>query len=113
MGERKFQTEGSVAHQPLVVSENYSDCPFVWYQNVRSTLIGFVTKHACDRRADGRTDGQNYDSQDRASIAASRGKNADRRTALRSANLEQLVVNVRRIIDEVLMLRWIVERTPH
>jgi len=28
-------------------------------------LFGFVTKHACD----GRTDRQNYDSQDRASIA--------------------------------------------
>jgi len=28
-----------------------------------------------DRRVDRRTDGQNYDSQDRASIAASRGKN--------------------------------------
>jgi len=27
------------------------------------------------RVIDGRTDGQNYDSQDRASIAASRGKN--------------------------------------
>ena len=31
----------------------------------------FVTKHACRK---GRTDGQNYNSQDRASIAASRGK---------------------------------------
>jgi len=38
--------------------------------------IGLVRKHACDRQTDGRTDGQNYDSQDRASIAASRGKNA-------------------------------------
>jgi len=28
--------------------------------------LGLVTKHACDRRTDGRTDGQNYDSQDRA-----------------------------------------------
>ena len=38
----------------------------------------FVTKHACDRRTDGhtgrQTDRQNYDPQDRASIAASRGK---------------------------------------
>jgi len=34
----------------------------------------FVTKHACNRQKDGQTDGQNYDSQDRASIAASRGK---------------------------------------
>ena len=43
--------------------------------------VGFelVTKHACDRRTDGRTDrrmdGQNYSSQDRSSIAASRSKN--------------------------------------
>jgi len=39
----------------------------------------FLTKHACNRRKDGRTDErrdrQNYDLQDRASIAASRGKN--------------------------------------
>jgi len=34
-------------------------------------LFRFVTKHACD----GRTDRQNYDPQDRASIAASCGKN--------------------------------------
>jgi len=41
------------------------------YKNIAGTFFGLVTKHACDRR----TDGQNYDSQDRASIAASRGKN--------------------------------------
>jgi len=29
--ERKFQTEAGIAHQPLLVSENYGDCPFVWY----------------------------------------------------------------------------------
>ena len=29
--EREFQTVGSVAYQPLLVSENYSHCPFVWY----------------------------------------------------------------------------------
>ena len=43
----------------------------MWYKNIASRFFGLVTKHACD----GRTDGQNYDSQDRASIAASRGKN--------------------------------------
>jgi len=32
-------------------------------------FFGLVTKYACDRQ----TDVQNYDSQDRASIAASRG----------------------------------------
>jgi len=43
----------------------------MWYKNIVGRFFGLVTKHACD----GLTDGQNYDSQDRASIAASRGKN--------------------------------------
>ena len=43
----------------------------MWYKNIAGRFIGLVTKHACDRR----TNGQNYDSQDRASIAASLGKN--------------------------------------
>jgi len=47
----------------------------MWYKNIAGRFFGLVTKHACDRRTDRRTDGQNYDSQDRASIAASRGKN--------------------------------------
>jgi len=42
----------------------------MWYKNIAGRLFGLVKKHACNRR----TDGQNYDSQDRASIAASRGK---------------------------------------
>ena len=46
---------------------------------MRSVLFGFVIKHAYNRqtdiRTDRQTDGQNYDSQDRFSIAASRGKN--------------------------------------
>jgi len=42
------------------------------YKNIAGRFFGLVTKHACDTR----TDGQNYDSQDRAGIAASRGKNA-------------------------------------
>jgi len=56
--ERKFYVEGVVAHQPLLVSEIYSDCPFIWYQQVRSRFFRFVAKHGCD----GRTDRQNYDS---------------------------------------------------
>jgi len=39
-----------------------------------SSCLVFVTKHGCDRQADWRTDEQNYDSQDRAGISASRGK---------------------------------------
>jgi len=49
----------------------------MWYKNIVSSFFALVTKHACDRQRDGRTDRQNYDSQDRASIAASRGKNLD------------------------------------
>jgi len=54
----------------------------MWYKNIAGRFIGLVIKHACDRQTDrqtdgqtdGRTDRQNYDSQNRASIAASRGK---------------------------------------
>ena len=45
------------------------------HKNIAGSFFGLVTKHACDRQTGRRTDGQNYDSQDRASIAASRGKN--------------------------------------
>ena len=37
----------------------------MWHKNIAGRFSGLVRKHACDRR----TDGQNYDSQDRASIA--------------------------------------------
>ena len=52
----------------------------MWYQNICSALLDFVTKHVCVRQIDRQTDrwmadGQNYDSQDRDSIAASCGKN--------------------------------------
>jgi len=38
------------------VSENWSDCPFVWYQNICSALLVFVIKHACDKRTHSRTE---------------------------------------------------------
>ena len=44
----------------------------MWFKNIAGRFFGLVTKHACDRQSDGRTDGENYESQDRASIAASR-----------------------------------------
>jgi len=44
----------------------------MWYKNIAGRFFGLVTKHACDRR---RTYVQNYDSQDRASIAASHVNN--------------------------------------
>jgi len=46
----------------------------MWYKNIAGRFFGLVTKHGCDGRMDRPTDGQNYDSQDCASIAASRGK---------------------------------------
>jgi len=46
----------------------------MWYKNIDGRLFGLVTKHVFDGQTDGQTDGENHDSQDRASIAASRGK---------------------------------------
>jgi len=43
-------------------------------KNITGSFFGLVIKHVYDRRTDGQTDRQNYDSQDRTSIAASRGK---------------------------------------
>jgi len=61
--------EGDVATQPLLGGRKLEGFPFMWCKNVAGRFFGLVTKHACDRR----TDGQNYDYQDRASIAASHG----------------------------------------
>jgi len=47
----------------------------MWYKNIAGRFFGLVTKHACDRQTERWTGGQNYDSQDRAGIAASCGKN--------------------------------------
>jgi len=44
----------------------------MWYQNIGSMF--FVSSQST-RVTDRQTDGENYDPQDRASIAASRGKN--------------------------------------
>ena len=73
--KRKFHVEGDIAYQRLLVSENQSNYPFTWYQNVGNMFIRFVTNHACRRRTDRQTNGrQNYDPQYRASMAASRDK---------------------------------------
>jgi len=58
----------------------------MWYKNIAGRFFGLVTKHACDRRTDRRTDGQNYDYQDRASIAASRCKNWSALGSVRGKN---------------------------
>ena len=61
--ERKFQTEGSVIHQPLLVSENYSDCLSCGIKMF--AVYCFVLSHSTrvtDRQMDGRADRRNYDS---------------------------------------------------
>jgi len=45
-----------VATNHCWVAENYKDCPFTWYKNIVGRFFGLVTKHACNRRTDGRTD---------------------------------------------------------
>ena len=50
----------------------------MWYKNIAGRFFGLVTKHACDRQTDRQRDGRTELRlpQDRASIGASRGKNA-------------------------------------
>jgi len=55
----------------------------MWYKNIAGSFFELVTKHAFDRQTDRRTDGQNYDSQDRTNIAVSRGKNMSPHTMWR------------------------------
>jgi len=51
----------------------------MWYKKITGRFFGLVTKHACDRQTDRRTDGwpdgQIYDFQDRTSKAVSHGNN--------------------------------------
>jgi len=32
----------------------------MWYKNIAGRFSGLVTKHACERRTDGQTDGQTH-----------------------------------------------------
>ena len=80
----------------------------MWYKNIAGRFFGLVTKHACDRR----TDRQNYDSQDRTSIAASSGNKPN------FILLEELVqfeddlllkndfLNFSRYSGHILQVRW-------
>jgi len=66
-----------MVHQPLLVSENEIDYPFMWCQNFCCIGYSFVSsqsRRVTDGWTDGRTDEQHYDPQDRAIIASSRGK---------------------------------------
>jgi len=100
--------EGDVAHQPLLGSRKLEGLPFMWYKNIAGRFFGLVTKHACDGRTDGRTDrstdGQNYDSQDRVSIAASRGKNGSD-----DVHINEVRPTLRRcrIVLRWLTIRWV------
>jgi len=47
----------------------------MWYKSIAGRFFGLVTStRVTNGQTDGRTDGENYDSQDCTSIAASRGK---------------------------------------
>jgi len=70
----------------------------VWYKNIAGRFFGLVTKHA----RDGRTDGQNYDSQDRTSIAASRGK----KMRLFDGNLSTWAIFWRGWVTSIAHFRW-------
>ena len=72
------------------------------YKKITDRFFGLVTKHACDSRTDGQIDRQNYDFQDRASIAASRGKNVGA-TVPRFAPLQKNLAGacVQRCIESV------------
>ena len=79
-----------------------SDCPFLWYQNICSASFSFVTILACD----GRTDRQNYDSQDRPRICSRVVMNV---YLLAFANLycTKILVLLRRILTwKMLLHTW-------
>jgi len=52
--QHKFKTKGVLPTNHCWCQKT-SDCSFVWYLNIHSAQFGFVTKHACDRQTDGRT----------------------------------------------------------
>ena len=51
-----FHRKGGIAHQPLLVSQNQSDCRFVWYENICNASFSFVTINASDKETDGWTE---------------------------------------------------------
>ena len=69
----------------------------MWYKDITGRFFGLVTKYACDRQ----TDGQNYDSQDRASTAASRGKNRPAHLHAANAHVVQKPIFSRRNVSFV------------
>jgi len=52
---RKFQVERDIVHQPLLVSESWSDFRFLWYQNIGNKISSFRHK-ALVSQTDGQMD---------------------------------------------------------
>ena len=67
--KRKFQVEGDIAHQPLLVSETRVITLLCGIKTRVPEVCSFVSSQST-RVTNGRRDRQNYDPQDRASIAA-------------------------------------------
>jgi len=108
--ERKFQVEEDIARQSLLVSENSIDYLFMWCKNVCciSAVCSFVSSQSArvtDRQTDGQTDGrtdrQNYDPQDRASIAASRGKKQSLNTSIIESHVETATIKTVNIFSYI------------
>jgi len=54
--DRPLMVEGNVAHQPLLDGRKLEGLPFHLYKNIAGRFFGLVTKHACDRQTDKRTE---------------------------------------------------------
>jgi len=81
--------EGDIAYKPLLLVSKYRQCVLSFRHNARVRRT--------DGPTDGRTDGQNCDSQDSASIVASCGKNTGSELLFREntgGNLERSVLRL-------------------
>jgi len=83
--DRPLMVEGDVAHKPLLCGRNYNFATGSFFSKklcsrralsygIKISPVGSLDWSQSTRVTDRRTDTQNYDSQDRASITASRGK---------------------------------------
>jgi len=59
----------------------------MWCKNIAGRFLGLVTKYTCD--------GQNYDSQNRANIAASHGK----KSGINMTNHDSAVLHINKHLD--------------
>jgi len=70
--EREFQTRGDIANQPMLVSENWSDCPFLWLCGIKISAVHHLVSSKYTRLTDRQTDIQNCDSNTVRCTACSR-----------------------------------------